>query len=62
MDLSEINWDFNSAGSWPLQIKAAVILIICCLVAGGGYYQFTMDQLVQLDVLEKKEQELTTTF
>ena len=31
MDLSEINWDFNVAGSWPLQVKAAVIFIVCCL-------------------------------
>jgi type IV pilus assembly protein PilO len=62
MDLSEINWDFNAAGSWPLQIKAAVILIVCCLVAGGGVYAFTMDQLTQLEVLEAEEQSLITTF
>ncbi len=62
MDLSEINWDFNSAGSWPLQLKVAVILIICCLVAGGGYYQFTMDQLAELDKLEKEEATLIDSF
>lgn len=62
MDLSEINWDFNAAGSWPLQIKAVVILIVCSLVAGGGYYQFTMDQLAELDTLEAEEQSLITTF
>jgi type IV pilus assembly protein PilO len=62
MDLSEINWDFNAAGSWPLQVKAAVILIVCCLVAGGGVYAFTMDQLTQLEVLEAEEQSLITTF
>lgn len=62
MDLSEINWDFNAAGSWPLQIKAAVILIVCCLVAGGGVYAFTMDQLTELNALEVEEQQLTTTF
>jgi type IV pilus assembly protein PilO len=62
MDLSEINWDFNAAGSWPLQIKAAAILIACCLVAGGGFYAFTIDQLAELDVLQAKENELITTF
>ncbi len=62
MDLSEINWDFNSAGSWPLQVKAAVILIICCLVAGGGYYQFTMDQLAELDKLKQEEVTLIDSF
>jgi type IV pilus assembly protein PilO len=62
MDLSEINWDFNTAGAWPLQVKAAVILLICCLVAGGGVYAFTIDQLAQLDTLEIEEQTLLTDF
>lgn len=62
MDLSEINWDFNVAGSWPLQVKAMVILIICCLVVGGGFYYFTQPQLDELDVLRKKEIELIGTF
>lgn len=62
MDLSEINWDFNAAGSWPLQVKAAVILIVCCLVAGGGIYGFTMDQLAELDTLEAEEQTLLKEF
>lgn len=62
MDLSEINWDFNAAGSWPLQVKAAAILIVCCLVAGGGYYYFTMDQLTELETLEAQEQTLVTEF
>lgn len=62
MDLSEINWDFNVAGSWPLQVKAGVIFIICALVAGAGYYQFTMPQLLEWEVLENKEIELISTF
>lgn len=62
MDLSEINWDFNTAGLWPLQVKVVVILIVCSLVAGGGYYQFTMDQLTELDTLEVEEQTLITSF
>ncbi len=62
MDLSEINWDFNVAGSWPLQVKAAVIFIVCCFVVGGGVYYFTIDQLAALDVLRQKEVELITAF
>ena len=62
MDLSEINWDFNAAGTWPLQIKIAAILIACCLVVGGGVYYFTLDQLTELDRLEKTEQTLRSDF
>ena len=62
MDLSEINWDFNAAGSWPLQVKAAAILIVCCLVVGGGVYAFTMDQLTELETLEAEELSLISTF
>lgn len=62
MNLSEINWDYNAAGTWPLQVKAAVILIVCCLVAGGGVYYFTLDQLTELDKLEKTELTLRADF
>lgn len=62
MDFSEINWDFNAAGSWPMQFKVIIILMICCLVAGGGVYAFTMDQLDELTRLEAEEQTLTQTF
>jgi type IV pilus assembly protein PilO len=62
MDLSEINWDFNVAGSWPLQVKAMVIAVVCCLVVGGGFYYITQPQLDELDVLEKKEKQLIDDF
>ena len=62
MNWSEINWDFNAAGSWPLQLKALVILIVCCVVAGGGFYLFTSDQLTELDRMRATEKELMTTF
>lgn len=62
MDLSEINWDFNAAGSWPLKVKAGVIFIVCCLVAGGGFYYFTLDQLAKLDQLEQEENTLIDQF
>lgn len=62
MDLSEINWDFNAAGSWPLQVKAGVIFLVCCLVAGGGFYYFTVDQLAELDKFKQEEQTLIEKF
>lgn len=62
MNLSEVNWDFNEAGSWPLEVKIGFILLICVLVAGGGVYQFTMDQVNQWNVLEQKEKTLRDEF
>ncbi|MCX7092772.1 MAG: type 4a pilus biogenesis protein PilO [Methylobacter sp.] len=62
MNLSEINWDPNEAGTWPLPIKAATIGIICVLVFGAGIYFDTMDQLKALEASEKKELELKQSF
>ncbi|MCL7420412.1 MAG: type 4a pilus biogenesis protein PilO [Methylobacter sp.] len=62
MNLSEINWDFNAAGTWPLPVKAAITLLVCIVVAGGGVYYDTVDQLTELENIEQKEQELRATF
>ena len=34
MNLSEISWDLEYAGSWPAPIKAVVILVLCLVLAG----------------------------
>jgi len=62
MNLSEINWDFNAAGSWPLPVKVAVLLLVCAVVAGGGVYFDTLDQLASLESAEQKEQALKSEF
>jgi len=62
MNLSEINWDFNESGTWPLPIKIAFIAITCVLVFGAGVYYDTLDQLAALDASEKKEVELKQSF
>ena len=62
MNLSEINWDPNEAGTWPLPVKAAVIAIICVIVFGLGIYLDTLDQLKALEASEKKEAELKQSF
>ena len=62
MNLSEINWDFNAAGSWPLPVKVAVMLLVCAVVAGGGFYFDTLDQLASLESAEQKEQTLKSEF
>jgi type IV pilus assembly protein PilO len=62
MNLSEIKWDFNSAGSWPLPIKTAIMLSICAAVVGGGVYFDTLDQLRNLESAEQKERTLKLEF
>ncbi|MDD1624558.1 MAG: type 4a pilus biogenesis protein PilO [Methylococcaceae bacterium] len=62
MNLSEINWDFNTAGTWPLPVKAAMMLFVCAVVVGGGVYFDTLDQLKSLESAEQKEQTLKREF
>lgn len=62
MNLSEINWDPNEAGTWPLPIKAATISVICFLIFGAGVYFDTLDQLAALEASEKQEMELKQSF
>ena len=62
MNLSEVNWDFNAAGSWPLPIKIVAIAIVAIIVATAGIYFITLDQLTELEQLEAKEQSLKSSF
>jgi type IV pilus assembly protein PilO len=62
MNLSEINWDIEASGSWPVAVKALVIAIICAVVVGAFYYLDTMAQYDELAVLEKQEVDLKTDF
>jgi len=54
--------DINNAGIWPAPIKAIVVLIIFGLIMGGGYWFFINDQYVQLDRVEKTEQDLRKKY
>ena len=62
MNLSEINWDINAAGSWPTPIKIIAGLIVSLLVVIGNIYYISMPQLDELDVLEKEEESLKASF
>ncbi|MCM0610952.1 type 4a pilus biogenesis protein PilO [Marinobacter sediminum] len=59
-DVSDL--DVNNAGIWPAPIKAIVVLIIVGLIAGGGYWFFIKDQYMQLDRVEKTEQDLRKKY
>jgi len=62
MNLSEVNWDFNAAGSWPLPVKIATIVLVSIIVAGACFYYITLDQLETLDQYEQEEVNLKSAF
>jgi type IV pilus assembly protein PilO len=62
MNLSEINLDFNAAGTWPFPVKAAIMLFVCAAVVGGGIYFDTLDQFTRLETAEQNELTLKNEF
>ena len=62
INLSDVNWDFNEAGNWPFQVKVGVIAMISVAMIGAGIYYDTIPQLQALEILQKKETKLKTTF
>ncbi|MBW0149394.1 type 4a pilus biogenesis protein PilO [Marinobacter arenosus] len=54
--------DVNNAGIWPAPVKAIVVLIVFGLILGGGYWFFIKDQYIQLDRVEKTEQDLRKKY
>jgi type IV pilus assembly protein PilO len=62
MNLSEINWDLNTAGNWPTPIKIIAISIVSILFAMAAIYLITLPQLDELDALQKKELDLKASF
>ena len=63
MTLDEINnLDPANIGNWPLPAKAGVIIILCVLALGAGYYFDTQHQIVQLEQVQAKENDLRSEF
>lgn len=62
MNLSEVNWELDAAGTWPLPIKIATVILICTVVVGLWVKLDTIDQLDMLEREEKKETDLKQTF
>ncbi len=62
MNLAEVNWDLEAAGTWPVPVKITVIVLLSAAVAGLWFWFDTKDQLVQLEAVRKKEGELKRTF
>ncbi len=62
MNLSEINWDFNTAGNWPPVVKTSIFGLIIITVIAIGFYYDTSDELSSLDHEKQKEQTLKKEF
>jgi len=63
VNLQELNeLDLSNVGDWPVLIKAILVLILCIAIGAGWYYLNTQDQIASLKKVEKKEQQLRTTF
>ena len=60
MDINEL--DFSNIARWPAAAKAVVILVLMGCVIFLGYWFHTKDQLVTLETVEAKEQELKKIF
>ncbi len=62
MNLSEINWDINAAGSWPTPFKIAAGVVVSLLVVAANVYYISIPQLDELEALEQEEVSLKTAF
>jgi type IV pilus assembly protein PilO len=62
MNLSEISWDLEYSGAWPVPVKAFVIGILCAVLAGLWYYLDTGSQMERLSTEAGKEIELRASF
>jgi len=63
VNLQELNeLDLSNVGDWPVLIKAILVLILCIAIGAGWYYLNTQDQIASLKKVEKKEQQLKTTY
>ena len=62
MNLSEVNWDFNASGTWPLPVKAAGIGLVAAIVLGVGIYYDSLEQWKAYEALQKKELDLKQNF
>lgn len=63
MNLQDLNeLDLSNVGDWPAIVKGIVILILCALVGVGWYFYDIEGQYVELQRVEKTEQDLRQDF
>ncbi|HIL41338.1 MAG: type 4a pilus biogenesis protein PilO [Methylococcales bacterium] len=57
-----INSEITAIETWPFNIKLLVGALVCVVVLIAGFFLDIAPQLQDLEKLEKKEQQLKTTF
>lgn len=63
MNMQELNeLDLSNIGDWPAIVKAILILILCGLVGAGWYFYDIEGRYVDLQRVEKTEQDLRKDF
>ena len=56
------NIDWNEPASWPDSVKMIAAGIICILIIFAAYWFKVRDQIVTLEQVERKEQQLKETY
>jgi type IV pilus assembly protein PilO len=56
------NADINDPLTWPVSLKMLLILVGAGAILFAGYWYIIKDQMVELETVERKEQQLKTTF
>ncbi len=56
------NADINDPASWPVSLKMLIIVIVAGAILFAGYWYIIKDQVAQLETLERKEQNLKSTY
>lgn len=62
MNLANINWDLEHAGSWPSPVKAVIIFLLCLGLIGLWYYFDTEAQLTELETQQTTEVNARNSF
>ena len=65
MNLSDIDLndlDFQNIPAWPLPVRIFVLVLAGALVAGLGYWFLIKDELLDMEKVAKREQELKDEF
>ena len=56
------NADVNDPSTWPVSLKMLLILLGAAAILFAGYWYIIKDQIIELEVRERKEVSLKSTF